>query len=156
MSRTSRRNFVKSTTGGLAASFVITRDRRLLAANEQIQHAVIGTGGQGRTHCRAFSGLDRLCRVMAVCDVDEKHLKLALEMAGPDVKGYKDFREVLERSDIDIVVEFEKPIGFKFFEFAEYIEKLLGRKVEILTSEGIKGIRIKEVAVEIKRSLLYV
>ena len=59
-------------------------------------------------------------------------------------------------SDIDIVVEFEKPIGFKFFEFAEYIEKLLGRKVEILTAEGIKGIRVKEVATDIERSLIYV
>lgn len=59
-------------------------------------------------------------------------------------------------SDIDIVVEFEKPIGFKFFEFAEYIEKLLGRKVEILTAEGIKGIRVKKVATDIERSLIYV
>lgn len=59
-------------------------------------------------------------------------------------------------SDIDIVVEFERPIGFKFLEFAEYIEKRLGKKVEILTPEGIKGIRVKEVAAEIKRSLVYV
>jgi len=35
--------------------------------------------------------------------VDEKHLQKAIEAGGPDVKGYKDFREVLARKDIDIV-----------------------------------------------------
>jgi len=105
MSRTSRRNFVKSTTGGLAASFVITRDRRLLAANEQIQHAVIGTGGQGRTHCRAFSGLDRLCRVMAVCDVDpSRRRQAAQEVKGSSkVAVHEDYRRIIEDSAIDTV-----------------------------------------------------
>ncbi len=59
-------------------------------------------------------------------------------------------------SDIDILVEFEEPIGFKFMDFAEYIEKLVGRKVDILTPEGINGIRIKEVAEDIERSMVYV
>jgi myo-inositol 2-dehydrogenase/D-chiro-inositol 1-dehydrogenase len=60
--------------------------------------AVIGVGGMGRGHLR-YPG----AKLLAVCDVDENHLKTALEIAGPGVKGYKDFREVLERSDIDIV-----------------------------------------------------
>lgn len=59
-------------------------------------------------------------------------------------------------SDIDILVEFKKPIGFKFIDFAEYIEKLVGRKVDILTPEGVKGIRIKEVAERIERGMIYV
>lgn len=61
-----------------------------------------------------------------------------------------------EDSDIDILVEFKKPIGFKFMDFAEYIEKLVGRKVDILTAEGIKGIRVKEVAEDIERGVVYV
>lgn len=61
-----------------------------------------------------------------------------------------------EDSDIDILVEFEKPIGLKFIEFGEYIEKLLGRKVDILTPEGMKSIRLKKVARDIERSVLYV
>ena len=39
----------------------------------------------------------------AVCDVDSRHLASALELAGPGVAGYADFREVLARPDIDIV-----------------------------------------------------
>lgn len=59
-------------------------------------------------------------------------------------------------SDIDIVVELEKPLGFKFIEFAEYLEGLLGRKVDILTPAGISGIRVRKVADNIARSVLYV
>lgn len=59
-------------------------------------------------------------------------------------------------SDIDIVVEFEKPIGLKFVEFAEYLEKVLHRKTDILTPEGIKGIRVKRVARDVERSVIYV
>ena len=61
-----------------------------------------------------------------------------------------------EDSDIDILVEFEKTVGFKFIELAEYFEKLLGKKVDILTSEGIKSIRLKKVARDIERSVVYV
>jgi hypothetical protein len=59
-------------------------------------------------------------------------------------------------SDIDMVVEFEKPIGLRFMDLAEYLEKKMGRKTDILTADGIKSIRIKKVARDIKRSLLYV
>ena len=59
-------------------------------------------------------------------------------------------------SDIDIVVEFSRPIGLKFVEFAGYLEALFGKKVDILTQEGIENIRIKEVADDIKRSIIYV
>ena len=59
-------------------------------------------------------------------------------------------------SDVDIIVEFESPIGLNFVELTEYIEKLLGRKVDIITNEGVKSIRVREVAEDIKRSVLYV
>ena len=59
-------------------------------------------------------------------------------------------------SDIDILVEFERPIGLKFVEFAEYIEGLLGTTVDILTPVGLEAIRIERVARNIKESILYV
>ena len=61
-----------------------------------------------------------------------------------------------EDSDVDILVEFKKPVGFEFIELAEYIEELLGRRVDILTFEGMKSIRLKEVASDIERSVIYV
>jgi len=62
----------------------------------------------------------------------------------------------VEGSDIDILVEFVKPIGLKFIVFAEYIEKLLGRKVDILTPAGIESIRVKRVARDITKSIVYI
>ena len=61
-----------------------------------------------------------------------------------------------ETSDIDVFVEFERPIGFEFIGFAEYLERLLGRKVDILTLAGIQGIRIAQVAKDITDSIVYV
>lgn len=61
-----------------------------------------------------------------------------------------------EASDVDVFVEFERPTGFKFVELAEYLESLLGRKVDVLTPAGIQGIRIKRVAQDIADSIVYV
>lgn len=62
----------------------------------------------------------------------------------------------VKSSDIDILVEFERPIGLKFIEFAEYLERLLGRRVDILTPAGIESIRIEKVAKNITESIVYV
>lgn len=65
-------------------------------------------------------------------------------------------RNHAKTSDIDMVVEFEKPIGLKFVDLAEYLEKRLGRKTDILTNDGIRSIRSRKIAKDIKRSLQYV
>jgi len=59
-------------------------------------------------------------------------------------------------SDIDIVVEFDRPIGLKFMELIEYMEKLFGKKVDVLTKDGIKNIRVKNVSREIEKNIIYV
>lgn len=69
-----------------------------VAPSDTLTRAIIGVGGMGRGH---ISYTD--ARLLAVCDVDADHLKLALEQAGPGVAGYHDFREVLARPDIDII-----------------------------------------------------
>jgi len=61
-----------------------------------------------------------------------------------------------EASDIDIIVEFERPIGLRFIELVEYLERLLGRKLDVLTPAGIQGIRIARVAKSIAESIVYV
>lgn len=61
-----------------------------------------------------------------------------------------------EDSDVDIIIEFEKPIGLKFVELVDYIEGVLGKKVSLLTPEGIKSIRVKKVAEDIEKSIIYV
>lgn len=41
-------------------------------------------------------------------------------------------------SDIDILVEFEKPLGWKFFELKEFLERQLGRSVDLVTRNALK------------------
>lgn len=61
-----------------------------------------------------------------------------------------------EASDVDIVVEFDRPIGFRFMEFAEHLEHLFGRRVDVLTPAGIQAIRLRRVAKDITDSVMYV
>jgi len=70
---------------------------------------------------------------------------------GSYAKGQPD-----ENSDIDLLVEFERPIGFQFFDLVDYLEAVLGRKVDILTPAGVQNIRIRGVAKSIAEGLLYV
>ncbi len=60
------------------------------------------------------------------------------------------------KSDVDIFVELQKPLGLEFIRLIDYLERKIGRKADVLTRAGIESIRIKKVAQHIKRSLIYV
>ena len=68
------------------------------------------------------------------------------------------------KSDIDLIVEFDhNQFGKNFhglfdayWHLNEYLEKILVKKVDILTPAGLDSIRIKEIAEGIKRSVAYV
>jgi len=63
-----------------------------------------------------------------------------------------------EGSDIDLVVEFKEGEATldNFLGLVEYLERLLGRRVDLITAEGIRHIRIAQVREEIERSVIYV
>ena len=101
-----RRDFLK-TTGASLASLATLNALRATAQgspNERVRHAVIGTGGQGRGHCRSVAQI-KDCEVVAVCDVDPQRLEQAaalLPNAG-SVKKIADYRRLLEDKSIDTV-----------------------------------------------------
>jgi predicted nucleotidyltransferase len=41
-------------------------------------------------------------------------------------------------SDVDILVEFERPVGWRFFTLEKYIEKALDRKIDMVTANALK------------------
>jgi predicted nucleotidyltransferase len=43
-----------------------------------------------------------------------------------------------EVSDIDLLVEFEKPIGWKYFSLEIYLESIFGRKIDLVTKNALK------------------
>jgi len=61
-----------------------------------------------------------------------------------------------DASDVDIMVDLERPLGLKFFDLADYLEKVLNKKTDILTRDALKTMRVKEVARSIEESLVYV
>ena len=62
----------------------------------------------------------------------------------------------VESSDIDIIVEFKRPLGLKFVEFTEYLEDLLEKKTDILTNVGAEQIRNSKIVQQIKETIIYV
>jgi len=101
----SRRSFLScaAKTSSAAFAFSIVPRHVLggpgrLAPSDQLTKAVIGVGGMGQGHLR-YAG----AKLLAICDVDENHLKNTLKKVDSDVKAYRDFREVIDRDDIDII-----------------------------------------------------
>ncbi|MGI6132451.1 MAG: hypothetical protein ACOYES_11345 [Bacillota bacterium] len=57
---------------------------------------------------------------------------------------------------MDIIAEFERPVGLQFVELADYLEDLLGRDVDLLTPAGIQAIRSPRIAESIRQGVVYV
>ena len=78
---------------------------RVIGANDRINVGIIGCGGRGSYVADAFHDFGKknnACRIVAACDVYEKRKKaVAVKF---DVKGYRDYRELLNQSDVDAVV----------------------------------------------------
>ncbi len=77
------------------------------APSKKITMGFIGVGWMGGSNLDSFLGLDG-CQVLAIADVDEGHRNGAVNKVNgryknQDCKGYKDFRELLARKDIDAV-----------------------------------------------------
>ena len=51
--------------------------------------------------------------------------------------------EQKQESDVDIIVEFTRPVGFKFIELKLYLEEILDKKVDLVTPNALKP-QIKE------------
>lgn len=61
--------------------------------------------------------------------------------------------ENFKTGDIDVLVEFSEPIGFfKFIELEEFLSKILGKKVDLVTKKALKE-AIRE---EVLREVIYV
>lgn len=97
-----RRAFLRLSLTSAAAFTIVPRHvlggEGFIPPSDQLTKAIIGVGGMGRGHIR-YEG----AKLLAICDVDREHLKLAQEICGSEVDSYTDYREVLQRSDIDII-----------------------------------------------------
>ena len=117
MTNISRRTFLGNSTKASAGAAVLAgmgAAAKALAGSgaqtppsDKVRVALIGSGGQGKSNLGAFLRLPEV-DCPAVADVDEKHLadglKLAAAARGRTPEGFKDFRTILDRKDIDAVI----------------------------------------------------
>jgi len=100
--KTTRRNLLISTAvAPLMAQDLAAQDRPR-SANDKLQIALIGAGGQGMSDVR--SNLANGSKLVAVADIYEGRLTRSKELWGKDLFTSRDYREVLARRDVDAVI----------------------------------------------------
>ena len=106
-----RRKFLKA-SGALAAFTIVPRHvlggNGYIAPSDQLTKGIIGVGGMGRGHFEYGK-----TRLIAICDVDQKHLKAGQELAAKKAKEgknvdehlklYSDWTKLVEDPSIDVV-----------------------------------------------------
>ncbi|WP_339731614.1 Gfo/Idh/MocA family oxidoreductase [uncultured Gimesia sp.] len=105
MSEVTRRNFLQTSAGAVAATSLLGNTARA-DVNGKIRVAVLGVNGRGRTHIKAIGEIDG-ADVVLLCDPDKQVLaKRATEFEkkyGRKVETETDMRKVFDRDDIDVV-----------------------------------------------------
>lgn len=107
-----RRSFLKATGEVTAATMLAGKVHRLAAqtdvpaptsANDHIQIALVGAGGQGQGDTRTALQVPGV-KLVAVADCYDGRLEHCKEMWGEDIFTTRDYREVLARKDVDAVI----------------------------------------------------
>ena len=93
-------------TGFALAPMILPASAR--GANDKINMGMIGVGGMGSGHLRALVN-NSAVRITAICDVRDEHTARARDAVSTayndsSCAGYRDFRELLARRDIDAVL----------------------------------------------------
>jgi predicted dehydrogenase len=114
MSTRSRRTFLTQSVSGLAgaslaagATVSAASQDRVAGANRRVRVGLIGCGGMGSHDLRDHLKLG--CQVVALCDVDDDQVAkakawIAKDHAQTPELTTRDFRQVLDRKDIDAVI----------------------------------------------------
>jgi predicted dehydrogenase len=101
MSQINRRGFTKQAAlAGVSTALV---SRRAWGANDRIRVGFIGVGNRGDQVLDAFLQ-QKDADVVALCDLSRPYLDFAAKKIGTNPQTYHDYRQVLERKDVDVVV----------------------------------------------------
>ncbi|WP_432711704.1 Gfo/Idh/MocA family protein [Pedobacter sp.] len=112
-----RRNFIRNSAGGLGSAILLSAldnpayglYKNTIGANEQLNIGVIGVNGMGWSDLKAALKVPGV-NLVALCDSDKNVLDKrmaelkSLNVDAAKVKAYKDYRSLLDRKDIDVVI----------------------------------------------------
>lgn len=78
-------------------------------------------------------------------ELEKRYLVNSIGFFGSVVRP--DFSE--NSSDLDILVDFKEPVGLEFIELGDYLEKILNKKVDLVSKKGIKPKYLRAIESEI-------
>jgi predicted dehydrogenase len=116
-SQNSRRNFISKLTKTAVISTLAPEllsaagatnkiqllKRRIYSPNDNIQIAVIGAGGMGTADCNTAITVPGV-KLIAACDLYDGRLEAAKKNYGADIFTTRNYKEILQRKDIDAVI----------------------------------------------------
>ncbi len=106
-----RRQFLRMAGATAGATTILARSPEALAAQEQepvspndhIQIACLGTGGMGQGDTETALKVPGV-KLLAIADIYDGRFTQARERFGEDIQVTRDYREILDRDDIDAVI----------------------------------------------------
>lgn len=98
MTSINRRSFVRTAAGVSAASY-----GRILGANDRVRMGFIGLGNRGDQVHDAFLEFGD-SQTVAICDLRDDYLDLAAKKSRANPDRYKDYRKLLDNSNVDAVM----------------------------------------------------
>ena len=100
MPSTTRRSFIQ------ASAFSALSASRVWGANDRINVAIVGVGGRGQAHIKAYAARPDV-NIYALCDVDQANLERsqahARQLTGVTPKGFKEMRDVFADKEVQAV-----------------------------------------------------
>lgn len=107
-----RRSFLKNVTAAsallatesIAKPFHIIKDLKKISPNDKIRFATIGMGIQGHSDTKAALRSSQDVEFVAAADLYDGRLTRVKELYGKDIFTTRDYRQILERKDIDAVL----------------------------------------------------
>jgi predicted dehydrogenase len=107
-----RRDFLRNVTAAsallatesIAKPFHIIKDLKKISPNDKIRFATIGMGIQGHSDTKAALRSAQDVEFAAAADLYDGRLTRVKELYGKDIFTTRDYRQILERKDIDAVL----------------------------------------------------
>src|SRR5690606_5161527 len=115
----SRRTFIQRITTGVVGASLVPgvlqaseleeakhewlKRKQAFSPNDHIQIAVIGAGGMGQADANTAITVPGV-KLVAACDLYDGRLEEAKKLYGKDIFVTRDYREILQRKDIDAVI----------------------------------------------------
>lgn len=80
---------------------------------------------------------------------NKDRLRSKYGLSGMAIFGSYSRQQQTEDSDIDILVEFQKPIGVEFIDLADELEAILDKRVDLVSKNGIRPAYFKQIEKEL-------